>query len=130
MTNRRVVLASRPNGEPTPENFRIEEAEVPKPGEGQVLLRTLYLSLDPYMRGRMSDAPSYAPPVAVGDVMEGGTISEVVESRAPEFQPGDIVLGYSGWQEYGLSKPRALRKLDPAQAPVTTALGVLGMPGL
>ncbi len=87
--NRRWVLASRPHGAPVPENFRLEEDDVATPGEGQVLLRTVYLSLDPYMRGRMSDEPSYSPPVDIGGVMVGGTVSRVVESNHPDYQPGD-----------------------------------------
>jgi NADPH-dependent curcumin reductase CurA len=128
--NRRIVLAARPTGEPRLEDFRLEETDAPLPGEGQVLLRTLYLSLDPYMRGRMNPGPSYAPPVELGQVMEGGTVSEVVESRTPEIAAGDVVLGYCGWQEHAVADARALRKLDPGLAPVTTALGVLGMPGM
>lgn len=127
--NLQVRLASRPVGKPTRENFTIESAPVPYPREGQVLIRTRYLSLDPYMRGRMSDAPSYAPPVEVGGLMVGGTVGEVIESNDPALQAGDVVLGYTGWQHYAAAKATALRKLDPAQAPVTTALGVLGMPG-
>lgn len=130
LPNRRIVLASRPAGEPRPENFRLEEAAAPRPAEGQALLRTRYLSLDPYMRGRMNAGPSYAPPVEVGQVMEGGAVSEVVESRAPELHPGDLVLAYTGWQEYAVADAAGLRKLDPGLAPVTTALGVLGMPGM
>ena len=128
--NRRIVLASRPEGEPTPENFRLETAPAPRPGEGEVLLKTLWLSLDPYMRGRMSAAQSYAKPVEVGGVMEGGTVSEVVESRSGAFGPGDIVLSRAGWQAYAVSNGQGLRKLDPAAAPIQTAIGVLGMPGL
>jgi NADPH-dependent curcumin reductase CurA len=128
-TNLRVLLASRPEGAPTPANFRVEEAAMPEPGEGQLLLKVLYLSLDPYMRGRMSAAKSYAAPVPVGAVMEGGTVAEVVASRHDGFAPGDIVLSHSGWQTHALSDGKDLRKLDPAAAPVTTALGVLGMPG-
>jgi len=127
--NLRIVLASRPVGRPSPDNFRIEQAPVPTPGEGQVLLKILYLSLDPYMRGRMSAAKSYAAPVEIGQVMEGGTVAEVLESRHPDYSPGDLVLSHSGWQTHALSDGTGLRKLDPAQAPVTTALGVLGMPG-
>jgi NADPH-dependent curcumin reductase len=130
MTNRRIVLASRPDGEPTESNFRMEEVAIPTPSNGEALLRTLYLSLDPYMRGRMNAGPSYAPPVEVGNVMEGGTVSEVIESNAPELSAGDIVLGYTGWQEYAVAPVRNLQKLDSSLAPVTTALGVLGMPGL
>jgi NADPH-dependent curcumin reductase CurA len=128
--NRRIVLAARPQGEPRDEDFRLEAVDLASPGHDQVLLRTIYLSLDPYMRGRMNAGPSYAPPVEVGQVMEGGTISAVVESRSPAFAPGDVVLGYTGWQEYAVASAESLRKLDPARAPVSTALGVLGMPGL
>ncbi len=128
--NRRIVLAARPQGEPRDEDFRLEVVDLPQPGEDQVLLRTIYLSLDPYMRGRMNAGPSYAPPVEIGQVMEGGTVSAVVESRSPAFVPGDIVLGYTGWQEYTVAAAKSLQKLDPARAPVSTALGVLGMPGL
>ncbi|MBM6594709.1 NADP-dependent oxidoreductase [Microvirga pudoricolor] len=128
--NRRIVLASRPMGEPQPSDFRLETGLAPEPGDGQVLLRTLWLSLDPYMRGRMSAAKSYAKPVLIDDVMTGGTVNEVVVSRHPAFQAGDIVLGYAGWQDYALSDGSELRKLDPAAAPVSTALGVLGMPGM
>jgi NADPH-dependent curcumin reductase CurA len=128
--NRRIVLASRPEGEPRPENFRLDTAPVPQPGPDEVLLRTRYLSLDPYMRGRMSAARSYAKPVEPGDVMVGGTVSEVVASNLEGLAPGDIVLGQMGWQEYGVSKRQGLRKLDPAAAPIQTALGVLGMPGM
>ena len=128
--NRRIVLAARPNGEPQEEDFRLEAVDLPSPGEDQVLLRTIYLSLDPYMRGRMNAGPSYAAPVEVGQVMEGGTISAVVESRSPHFVPGDMVLGYTGWQEYAVAAANSLQKLDPVRAPVSTALGVMGMPGL
>ena len=103
---------------------------MPAPGPGQVLLRTLWLSLDPYMRGRMSDAPSYATPVGIGEVMEGGTVSEVVASNNPSFAPGDLVLGMRGWQTHAVSDGAGLRKLDPKLAPISTALGVLGMPGM
>ena len=128
--NRRFVLARRPQGQPTPDCFRLETAEVPAVAEGEVLLRTLFLSLDPYMRGRMSDAPSYADPVAVGQVMCGGTVCRVEESRAPGFNVGEIVLGYTGWQDYAAVPVAGLVKLDPAKAPVSWALGILGMPGL
>ncbi|MFI6368130.1 NADP-dependent oxidoreductase [Nocardia sp. NPDC050630] len=125
----RIVLASRPEGAPTPANFGIETAVLPEPGEGQVLLRTLYLSLDPYMRGRMSAAESYAAPVGIGDVMVGGTVAEVLESRDPSVAKGDVVQAYSGWQTHQVAPASGLRKLDPDEAPVSTALGVLGMPG-
>jgi NADPH-dependent curcumin reductase CurA len=128
--NNKIVLASRPVGEPKLSDFRSESSDAPEPKEGQVLLRTLFLSLDPYMRGRMSEAKSYAQPTSIGDVMEGGTVSEVIKSKNPQFAEHDIVLGYGGWQEYALSDGTNLRKLDPLTAPPTTALGVLGMPGL
>jgi NADPH-dependent curcumin reductase len=128
--NRRIVLAGRPEGEPKPENFRLERGPLPEPGPGEALLRTLYLSLDPYMRGRMSDAKSYAQSVAVGEPMVGGTVSEVVRSNDPALKPGDTVLSSVGWQDYGVAKASTLRRLDPAAAPVSTALGVLGMPGM
>ncbi|MBD0413201.1 NADP-dependent oxidoreductase [Oryzicola mucosus] len=127
--NLRVLLAKRPQGAPTAEHFRFEETQLPEPSEGQVLLKILYLSLDPYMRGRMSDAKSYAKPVELGDVMEGGTVAEVVESRSEAFKPGDIVLSHSGWQSFAVADAKGLRKLDPATVPVTTALGIMGMPG-
>jgi NADPH-dependent curcumin reductase CurA len=129
IANRRIVLDSRPVGAPVAENFRVERLGVPALSAGQVLLRTLYLSLDPYMRGRMSDAPSYAPPVAVGDVMIGGTVSRVDASRHPDYQAGDMVLGYSGWQDYALSDGAGLTKLDANMAQPSLVLGVLGMPG-
>jgi len=127
--NRRFLLASRPHGEPTADNFRLETVPTPQPAAGQVLLRTVYLSLDPYMRGRMSDAPSYAPPVQIGEAMVGGTVSRVVTSQHPDFKPGDWVLGYDGWQDYALSDGSDLRNLGPHLAHPTRLLGVLGMPG-
>jgi NADPH-dependent curcumin reductase CurA len=127
--NRRIVLNARPHGEPTAENFRLESVPIPTPEAGQVLLRTLYLSLDPYMRGRMSDAPSYAAPVAVGDVMVGGTVSRVEVSRHVDFEVGELVLGYAGWQDYALSDGRGLKSLYPEDPHPSRALGVLGMPG-
>lgn len=127
--SQRIVLASRPDGEPGLENFRIEEMPLPELSEGEVLLKVLYLSLDPYMRGRMSAAKSYAAPVAIGAVMEGGTVAEVLSSRSDLLKPGDIVLGHVGWQSHAVADAKGLRKLDPAAAPVSTALGVLGMPG-
>jgi NADPH-dependent curcumin reductase len=102
-TIQRIVLASRPVGEPTLDNFRLEKLPIPQPGPGQMLLRTLWLSLDPYMRGRMSDAPSYAKPVGIGEVMEGATVTEVVASNLPRFAKGDIVVGRTGWQTHALS---------------------------
>jgi NADPH-dependent curcumin reductase len=127
--NRRVVLAARPSGLPKSSDFRLEETPIPRPQDGEVLLKIQYLSLDPYMRGRMDDGPSYAKATAIGEEMEGGTVAAVLESRAPGYRPGDIVLSYSGWQSHAVAKADELRKLDPDAAPVTTALGVLGMPG-
>ncbi|MGN2244497.1 NADP-dependent oxidoreductase [Frateuria sp. GZRR33] len=127
--NRQITLASRPVGAPTPANFDLTERPVPEPGEGELLLRNLYLSLDPYMRGRMSDAESYAAPMAVGDVMVGGTVARVLASRHPDWQAGDLVLAYGGWQDYALSDGRGLSRLDPGMAQPSLALGVLGMPG-
>jgi len=124
-----IRLARRPVGEPKDDDFEITTVEVPALEDGQVLLRTLYLSLDPYMRGRMSDAESYATPVALGDVMVGQTVCEVLESRSDRRQVGDIVLAYTGWQTHAVTAARATRKLDPSGLPVSTALGVLGMPG-
>ena len=129
-THRRVCLAARPVGYPRESDFRLVEAAVPEPGAGEFLVRVVYLSLDPYMRGRMSDARSYVPPVALGDVMEGGTVGEVVRSTHPGFAVGDVVEGRLGWQEYAVSAGKGVRKVDPAAAPISTALGVLGMPGL
>lgn len=126
--NRRIVLAARPHGAPTPQDFRLEEAAVPAPAEGQVLLRTVYLSLDPYMRGRMSEGPSYAPPLALGEVMVGGTVSRVVASRHSKFREGDLVLGSAGWQDYALSDGGDLMPLGDIAHP-SYALSVLGMPG-
>jgi hypothetical protein len=127
--NVQVLLASRPHGEPTPENFQIVEAAVASAGAGQMLLRTIYLSLDPYMRGRMSGGPSYAAPVEVGAVMEGSSVGGVVESNLPGFAAGDIVLAPTGWQKYFVSDGRDVQKIDPALGPISSALGVLGMPG-
>ena len=129
LTNRRILMVQRPKGAPTPSDFRLEETPVPEPADGEVLLRTLYLSLDPYMRGRMSDAPSYAPPMAVGDVMVGGTVSRVEASRHPDFREGDLVVAYSGWQDYAVSDGSGLTRLDPGMPHLSYALGVLGMPG-
>ncbi len=128
--NRRVLLKRRPVGEPRPDDFEIVEAPVPAPADGQILCRTIYLSLDPYMRGRMAEGKSYAASVELGQVMVGGTVSEVVESKHPGFTKGDLVAGYDGWQAYAVSKGAGVRKLDPRQAPISTATGVLGMPGM
>jgi NADPH-dependent curcumin reductase len=126
---RQIVLAARPNGRPKPSDFRLEETAIPTPGAGQVLLRVNYLSLDPYMRGRMDDRKSYATPVPLGGVMEGESVATVIASQHRGYSEGDIVLARTGWRTHALSDRGDLRKLDPAVAPVTTALGVLGMPG-
>ncbi len=128
--NRQWLLAARPQGEPKDSDFRWSEAAVPEPGPGEVLVRTIYLSLDPYMRGRMNEGPSYAPALQIGDVMVGGAVSRVVASRTPGFAEGDIVEGRTGWQDYALSDGGNLRKVDPALGPISTANGVLGMPGV
>ena len=125
--NRRIVLASRPVGAVGLDDFRLEESALPTPQVGEVLLRTLYLSLDPYMRGRISEAPSYAPPVGLGEVMVGGTVSIVDVSRHPDFASGDLVLGQCGWQDYAISDGSGLTRLDPAMTHPSLALGVLGM---
>ena len=127
---KRVILVSRPVGEPKASDFRVEDCPLPAPGKGQVLLRTIWLSLDPYMRGRMSDGPSYAQPVPIGGVMEGGTVSEVIASNNPAFAKGDIVLSRAGWQTHAISDGKGLVKIDPTIAPISTAVGVLGMPGM
>lgn len=128
-TSTQIRLAARPVGEPADSDFEIVRAEVPEPAEGQVLLRTLWLSLDPYMRGRMNDAKSYAEPVGLGEVMVGATVCEVVESRSDRRRVGEVVLAYTGWQTHAVADARATRRVDPEVAPVQTALGVLGMPG-
>src|SRR5947209_3283127 len=128
--NRQVLLAARPRGEPTLDDFSLVEAEVPEPGPGQMLLRVVYLSLDPYMRGRMNAGPSYAAPVEVGGVMEGAAVCEVLRSNLPGYRPGDLVVARTGWQEYALSDGQGVRKVDAALGPISYALGVLGMPGM
>ncbi len=115
---------------PAMDNFATVDAEVPQPKDGEVLVRTRYLSVDPYMRGRMNDGKSYVAPFAVNEVINGGVVGEVIESRSADFKPGDIVTGQLGWQLYSVARAKELRKVDPNLAPVTTALGVLGMPGL
>lgn len=129
-TNRQILLVSRPRGEPTENNFSQVEVPIPEPGSGQFLSRTIYLSLDPYMRGRMSDKASYAKPAELGQVMVGGTVSQVISTNHPEFAAGDLVLGYDGWQEYAVSDGRGVKKIDPGLGPISYYLGVLGMPGL
>jgi NADPH-dependent curcumin reductase CurA len=126
---KQIVLASRPKGLPTHENFRLEEVPMPELPQGGLLLRVLYLSLDPYMRGRMDDRKSYAKPVGLGEVMRGESVCEVIASDQAGYDVGDIVLAQTGWRTHAASAGATLRKLDPAVAPITTGLGVLGMPG-
>jgi len=124
-----IVLAARPQGRPKPTDFRLEDTPIPTPSEGQILLKVQYLSLDPYMRGRMDDRKSYAEPVPLGGVMQGESVATVIASKHPNYSEGTIVLAHTGWRTHALSDRADLRKLDPAVAPVTTGLGVLGMPG-
>jgi NADPH:quinone reductase len=128
--NRRIVLAARPSGWPSESSFRLVEGPVPAPADGEVLVQSLYISVDPYMRGRMRDRASYAAPQPLGETMLGGAVGRVVESRSAKFQPGDIVVGMLGWQEWAAASAGELAKFDFPGAPVSTALGVLGMPGL
>jgi hypothetical protein len=128
--NQQIRLKSRPTGEPTAGNFELAQTPVPEARDGEVVRRTIYFSLDPYMRGRMSDAASYAQPVKIGETMGAHTVSEVVDSRHPDFKNGEFVTGYDGWQTYGVSTGKDLRKLDPKAVPISTAIGVLGMPGM
>ncbi len=125
----RIVLASRPIGAPVPDNFRLESVPIPTPGPGEVLVRVHYMSLDPYMRGRMDDAKSYADPVPLGGTMEAGGVGEVIASNDPAFKPGDFAYGGFGWASHGCQPAAVLQKIDPGKGPITTALGVLGMPG-
>ncbi|MGC2415542.1 MAG: NADP-dependent oxidoreductase [Stellaceae bacterium] len=128
--NRQIVLKRRPDGLPVPEDFAIAEGPLPKPGEGEVLLRGIYLSLDPYMRGRISGVRSYAKPTELGDVIEGRVVGQVAASRHPAFREGDYAAGGYGWQLYSAVPAGGLQKLDPTEAPISTALGILGMPGM
>ncbi|HYD55332.1 MAG TPA: NADP-dependent oxidoreductase [Burkholderiales bacterium] len=130
MENLRVVLASRPTGWVTEENFRLERAPVPQPKDGEVLVKNLWLSLDPYMRGRMNDVKSYAAKQEIDAVMVGGTAGEVLESKNPKFKPGDTVVGSFGWQQYGVSDGKGLNKVDASRIPLPAYLGVVGMPGV
>jgi hypothetical protein len=130
LTNRRIVLAARPQGAPQSSDFSMISEPIPDLGEGEIISRTIYLSLDPYMRGRMNEGKSYAAPVEIGETMCGGTVSQVLKSNNPEFAKDDYILTYGGWQEYAISDGKGARKLDPTQAPISTAVGVLGMPGM
>ena len=128
--NRQITLAARPIGFPKESDFKLIESPRPVPSDGQFLARTIYLSVDPYMRGRMNDAKSYAEPIKIGEPMTGGIVSKVIESRHAQFKEGDYVTGMAPWQDYTLSDGRGETKVDPAIAPISTALGVLGMPGM
>jgi NADPH-dependent curcumin reductase CurA len=128
--NRQILLVNRPSGEPTESDFALREFPIPEPGPGQFLSRTIYLSLDPYMRGRMSARASYAKPAELGQVMVGGTVSQVIKSKHPGFVEGELVLGYNGWQEFAVSDGKGVRKIDSHQGPISYFLGILGMPGM
>ena len=129
-SNRQILLANRPVGIPKASDFLLNETSIPTPADGEVLCETLYLSLDPYMRGRMSPSKSYAKPVEINEVMTGGTVGKVIESRDPNLKAGDIVFGYGGWQDYWVHNGKTLKNVDPDIAPISTATGVLGMPGV
>jgi len=128
-SNRRILLASHPKGKPTTDDFRIDDAPIPTPGDGELLLETLYLSLDPYMRTRMNGTATYAAALQLGDVMIGGAVCRIKQSNLPDWKEGEIVVAYSGWQAFAISDGSNLRRVDPNAAPVSTAVGVLGMPG-
>lgn len=128
--NRQWTLAARPEGDFDESAFKLVESDIPQPKDGEILVHNIWLSVDPYMRGRMRDVKSYAPPVPIGGVMEGGTVGEVIESRNPDFKAGDIVEERLGWQEFAVTDGKGARKVDPSLAPVSTAVGVLGMPGM
>ena len=128
--DRQITLAARPVGYPRESDFRLVEVPMPAPGPGEALVKIVYLSLDPYMRGVMNEASSYRTPLMVGDLMIGGAVGKVVQSNHPDLRKGDIVEGMFGWQEYTVTDGKGLRRIDPNAAPISTALGVLGMPGL
>ena len=130
VVNRQILLAARPVGEPRSSDFKLVEGVTRDPQDGEVLCRSLFLSLDPYMRGRMSAAKSYAKPVEIDGVMEGGVVGEVIDSKFPDLSPGDFVVGHGGWQEYFTLPGKSLRRIDPERGPISTAVGVLGMPGV
>jgi NADPH-dependent curcumin reductase len=128
--NLQILLASRPTGWVEESNFKLNKAPIPVPGEGQVLIKVRWLSLDPYMRGRMDDKKSYAKKVEIGDVMVGGTVGEVLESKNSKFKVGDVVVGYEGWQQYAVSDGSGLTKIPPIGIPESAWLGPVGMPGI
>src|ERR1700752_2065842 len=129
-TQRQFQLVARPVGLPKESDFNLVEAPLSDPKPGEVLVKTIYLSVDPYMRGRITGVRTYADPVNIGEVIVGGTVGQVIESRAPNLQAGDFVLGYWGWRDHAVAPAAYLQKLDPKVAPVSTALGVLGVPGI
>ncbi|MHB8580835.1 MAG: NADP-dependent oxidoreductase [Ignavibacteriaceae bacterium] len=128
--NRQIILINRPDGMPDESCFKLITSSIPQPTNGQVLIRTCYISVDPYMRGRMNDRKSYVPPYQLNEVMNGGVVGEVIESKSNNFFNGDFLVGNLGWQDYSIAGEKEVRKINPVIAPVTTALGVLGMPGL
>jgi len=128
--NKQILLAARPVGFPKESDFKLVETPISDPRDGQIIVRSIFVSVDPYMRGRMDDVKSYAPSVQIGGLMGGGAVGRVLESKNPSFREGDIVQGMFGWQEYAVSDGQGLRKIDPELAPISTSLGVLGMPGL
>ena len=129
-SNRQILLARRPKGFPQDSDFELVETPLGEPAEGEFLAQSLFLSVDPYMRGRMNDAASYAEPVGIGEVMVGQVVARVVKSNHPKFSEGSIVAGMFGWQQYTISDGSGVRRINPEHAPVSTALHVLGMPGL
>ena len=130
MTNKQIVLAARPLGFPKDSDFKLIESPITNAGNGEILVQSIFVSVDPYMRGRMNDVKSYAAPVAIGGVMGGGAVGKVIQSNNAAFNEGDIVEGMFGWQEYAVSNGQGVRRIDPSLAPISTALGILGMPGL
>jgi NADPH-dependent curcumin reductase CurA len=129
MNNKEIRFASRPTGLPSPENFEFVDTDAPQPDEGEVLIKTIFISVDPYLRGRMREGKSYVPPFVIGQVIESGVVGEVVESKSPDFKPGDVVMGMLGWKLYNVAAANQLRKVVPGLPP-SAALGVLGITGL
>ncbi|MFB4162756.1 NADP-dependent oxidoreductase [Alteribacillus sp. JSM 102045] len=128
--NEQIILAKRPQGIPNMDTFEFKQTDIPEPEKNEVLVRTLYVSVDPYMRGRMREGKSYVTPFPLGEVITGGVIGEVIQSKADEFNEGDIVIGHLGWQEFSTARSNEIRSIDPDAAPISTHLGILGMPGL
>lgn len=128
--SKEIHLINRPTGTPKNDDFKFINTQIPTPKDGEILIKTLYLSVDPYMRGRMNDAKSYVPPFNLNEVISGGVVAEVIQSQSPNFKQGDIITGNLNWAEYSIAKEDAVRKIDPSVAPISTHLGILGMPGL